>query len=424
MHTMDRATARQHDINGWYEIPRNPISKVGIFDYLGKTIGGEDPDKIYRVLRPAEELGHPECIESFKLTPWIDDHTFLGSEDGARPAEEVGVHGVIGERVEFDESDGTLYGNLKCFSSEHARRVDSGKRDLSLGYRSEYDWTPGTYNGDHYDAIQRNIRGNHVASVDEGRMGKEVAVMDAALTITFDTKDFIPMPTNTKTKRVKIGNVTMDAAVVTKGLAAVKRLSQPRKTGDEDEIAAAVQAIEAIAPLQDVLCALGAGETVEAEVIPDSTEGETDVTAPPPIGDEEDDEAKKKAEEEAKRTADEEAEKKKTADEEAAKDKTKETGDAAVARAIQHIARRDALAKRGSAVIGSFDHSAMTATQVAQYIGKKAGISLPTGDAAISTVEGFLIGHEQAAKKNKTVVVGDSAHTVTSVDPIAAAANK
>lgn len=428
MRAMDEASARKHDVNGWFEVPRNPISKVGVFDYLGSTIGGEDPDKIYRVYRPAEELGHPDCIESFKLTPWINDHTFLGGEDGATPAEEVGIHGVIGERVEFDpEFDGgTLFGNLKCFSESHARLVDAGKVDLSLGYRCEYDWTPGVYNGENYDAVQRTVRGNHVASVDEGRMGKGVVVMDASLKITCDHKDFIPM-SKTK-KRVKVGGIAMDAATVSRGIAAIGKLRAAYKTGDAGEIEEAVAAIEAIAPLQDVLASLAQGETIAAEVVPDEADPNNPTPAPNAADDDDEEAAKKKAadEEAAKKAADEEAaaEKKKAEDEEAKAEEAKKTGDAAIANAIQHIARRDALAKRGAAVVGSFDASAMTLGQTAHYIGKKLGMTLTAGDAAISQVSGFLDGHERASKNARTVVVGDSAHNPTTADPFQAAANK
>ena len=29
------ASKRKHDKNGWVEIPMNPISKIGVFPYLG-----------------------------------------------------------------------------------------------------------------------------------------------------------------------------------------------------------------------------------------------------------------------------------------------------------------------------------------------------------------------------------------------------
>jgi hypothetical protein len=41
--------------------------------------------------------------------------------------------------------------------------------------------TPGTYGGIKYDGVMRDIVGNHVALVEEGRAGADVHVGDAAL---------------------------------------------------------------------------------------------------------------------------------------------------------------------------------------------------------------------------------------------------
>jgi uncharacterized protein len=180
-------SARIEDVNGWNEIKDNPISKVGIFEYQGSQIpGAQDPNKMYRVYRPAEELSNPETIESFKLIPWIDNHVMLGrEEDGLTRPEQKGVQGVIGQEVRFDPDafeHGGLLGNLKLFSSALADSIDAGKKELSAGYRCTYDWTPGTFNGEPYDCVQRNLRGNHLASVRRGRMGPDVAVLDTAFT--------------------------------------------------------------------------------------------------------------------------------------------------------------------------------------------------------------------------------------------------
>ena len=52
------------DENGYITIPKNPISKSGVFQYLGKSISPElEPDKVYNVWRPEEELNNPETIE-------------------------------------------------------------------------------------------------------------------------------------------------------------------------------------------------------------------------------------------------------------------------------------------------------------------------------------------------------------------------
>ena len=48
-----------------------------------------------------------------------------------------------------------------------------GLRELSLGYDCDLEENPGTWNGMPYDCIQRNIRINHLAIVDEARAGHQ-----------------------------------------------------------------------------------------------------------------------------------------------------------------------------------------------------------------------------------------------------------
>ena len=57
--------------------------------------------------------------------------------------------------------------------------LDTKDRELSLGYETELEETPGvTPEGEHYDAIQRNIRYNHLAIVPRGRAGNARLNMD------------------------------------------------------------------------------------------------------------------------------------------------------------------------------------------------------------------------------------------------------
>lgn len=173
---------KQVDHNDFWYIKDNPLSKVGVFPYLGKQISSElEPDKIYQVYRPAEELLSDETINSFKLLPIVDDHTMLGTEPGMMPAEEKGVHGTSGSDVYG--KDGKLYGDLKIYSETLKDEIEAGKKELSMGYFCDYELTPGTFDGQHYDAVQRNIRGNHIALVEEGRMGSDVRVMDRKITM-------------------------------------------------------------------------------------------------------------------------------------------------------------------------------------------------------------------------------------------------
>ena len=107
----------------------------------------------------------------------------LGSKPGMMLPEDKGIEGTTGEDVYF--KDGTIYDDLKIFSENLKNLIENGKKELSMGYFCDYELVEGVYNGVEYQAIQRNIRFNHVALVEEGRMGADVRVMDKK--ITFDS---------------------------------------------------------------------------------------------------------------------------------------------------------------------------------------------------------------------------------------------
>jgi len=198
------------------EVRDNPISKVGVFPYLGSEIpGAEDPDRIYYVYRPAEELSRQETIDSFKLMPFIDEHEVLGKS--GMPAERKGVQGVIGEQVYYDEP--YLRGNLKIHSSAAQSLIAAGKVELSPCYGCDWSAEVGTFEGKPYQYVQRNIIGNHLALVEEGRTGPDVAVQDH-MKFTLDSKELLPM------------------ALAPEDMEAIKtmvlELLEAQKAGDED----------------------------------------------------------------------------------------------------------------------------------------------------------------------------------------------
>ena len=174
---------REWDANGWFTVPRNPLSKVGVFPYLGRSISPDlEPNKIYGVLRSAEELGSVEAMESLKLIPWVDDHVMLGAEeDGLMPVEQKGMQGMTGEQVEFDGS--TLFCNIKVVSEAMKNLIEEGKEELSLGYRCQYVQEDGVFDGKPYQFKQTDIRFNHLALVERGRMGADVRVLDHDITL-------------------------------------------------------------------------------------------------------------------------------------------------------------------------------------------------------------------------------------------------
>ena len=326
---MDR---REVDTNGFVEVFDNPISKVGVYPYLGSMIGAPDPDKIYQVLRPAEELGSEATISSLRLMPLLDDHLMIGKDES--PAEDKGIHGVIGEDVYF--KDGMLYGNIKIHSDSLLDKIDNdGKKELSAGYRADHEFTPGEFNGEHYDAVQRNIIFNHVALVDNGRMGSEVAVLDT------DDTNF----------NDKIGTTMAE--------------------GHIDKLRA-------------VYAALGEflGEAEEAE--PEDIVTDGDCT------DAEDDEKDEKDEKEEKEDEKEEKEdeKKEVMDAALVEQLIKKQ----VARALGSVGKRDKLYADLKPHIGVMDSAlSMTADELAAYGVKKLGLTCAKGHET-ATLAGYLAG--------------------------------
>lgn len=347
---------RTIDFNGWYEIKDNPLTKVGVFPYHGRQIDDSlDPDKIYNVYRPAEELEDEETIKSFRLLPWIDEHVMLGSpKEGLIPAEKKGVQGVIGEEVSFDGE--YLKSNIKIFSEKLAKLIESGKKELSIGYRCLYDLTPGVYNGQHYDAIQRKIRGNHLALVDEGRAGPDVAVLDH-WKVTLDSKEFEKMEMS-------------------------KEMEKPAKEMDgENELS--MESIHKL--LSEILTAVKGGSfTVQtSDVEPADLVKHNMITDDDDNIEEEDDDD----EEMEVKVEDNDEDTKKSKDYHGMDEKT----------LTLRLAERDKLAQRLSVHIGVFDHAGKTLDEVAQYGVKKLGLTCKKGHET-SILEGYL-----AAAKTTTV---------------------
>ncbi|BBU96714.1 DUF2213 domain-containing protein [Providencia rettgeri] len=382
-------TKRTYDNNGWLEVTDNPISKVGVFDYLGAEIGAPVPDKIYRVLRPPEELASEETINSFKLTPFIIEHEMLGKH--ATPAEKKGIQGVIGENVYFDPP--YLRANIKIFSDVALSNIDSGKIDLSPGYRSKYEFTSGIYEGQHYDAIQRHLRGNHLALVDEGRTGPDVAVQDH-LVITIDTKELIRMneEENKEKQTADEGAFTAEQVTALKSIIA-EVIAQTKPSTDEnpeeekkstdadpEEEQKAEQAVTA-AEVAAEEATTGTPEAVEAAEVAIETAVEAIEEAKEHLDQATTDSLNRRL----KRlkngigTMDEIASLKRKIKRLEASKPTMDTGVL-----LKQIGERDSLAHKLTPFLGVFDHATMTKQQVAEYGVDKLGIQCGKGNETIA----------------------------------------
>ena len=140
-----------------YLIDHPILTRVGIFEY-------KNPDgSIRRELRLPEEVFAPESLASYKGKPVILTH-----EAGM-----IDSDNVQQEQIGTILSEGTQDGdNVRAQIIIHdARKLDYGLRELSLGYSLDLEETPGEWQGQPYDVIQRNIRVNHLALVEKARAG-------------------------------------------------------------------------------------------------------------------------------------------------------------------------------------------------------------------------------------------------------------
>jgi uncharacterized protein len=178
------------------------VARTGVLEY-------SDGTRTWREYRPESEVFAADSLASLRGATVTDTHppklvtpeTFTAvsrghaSDDTRRDADLVVV-------------------DLFVQDADLVALVQSGeRREVSCGYTCEVDPTPGvTPEGEHYDAVQRNIRHNHVALLapGEGRSGPEVALrMDgAAVQVRHDAAG-VPM------KKIKLKGgreIKLDAA--------------------------------------------------------------------------------------------------------------------------------------------------------------------------------------------------------------------
>lgn len=351
---MRTLSKRIYDNNGWLYIPKNPISKAGVFPYLGSEIGAPEPTRIYNVLRSPEEL--EKAAPTFRLLPIIDDHELLGSigtsTDERPPA------GYTGETVTYEHP--YLYSSIKITSDALQKQLARGKIELSPAYTC--DWIPesGEYEGEQYDYKQVINHGNHLALVEKGRTGRDVAVLDH---YAFDTGGLLPM--TLEELLAAIGALSDEDKAKLQAALSPAADEEKDETAKDDEVTDIVEETDAVAE--------AAAEAVAAE------ESGDDVAAIEAAG-----EAVENAE----------------AVLEAAEELQEKIAQDAMHKAVKHIDTRNAMAARVKPFIGAVPAAAMdSAESIAAYACKKFGVKHPKGQAT-AVITGYLHGRKPASEKS------------------------
>jgi len=173
----DEASRRRIDENGYLHVSQTHLTKEQVAPYYGREIPGNkdlglDPERVYYGYRSAEEL--EKAKDTFNGMPLLIVHK---QDSAGNPLKEERV-GSIGTTPLWDSP--YLDNALTVTDQSAIDAINSEKlKEISCGYYFEPDFTPGEFNGVHYDFVMRNIRGNHVALVKEGRAGPDVVVHDA-----------------------------------------------------------------------------------------------------------------------------------------------------------------------------------------------------------------------------------------------------
>lgn len=172
-----KSSVRHKDKNGYLHVDISNITKEQIAPYYGDEIPkwqeyGLDPQKIYYLYRPAEEL--KKAAPTFNGIPLAFEHHEMNADH--MPKEYI--IGNLGTDAEFKAP--YLVNSLVITDGEAIDAIERGEyKELSAAYLYTLVMEGGMHDGEHYDGYMTDIAGNHVALVREGRAGPDVAVADS-----------------------------------------------------------------------------------------------------------------------------------------------------------------------------------------------------------------------------------------------------
>lgn len=196
--TVDVSSARI--TAGGFLVAEAKVARTGIQLYTADELNMEGGDKIIRVYRPPEEVFAADAMASYAHRPvtlehpkamidatnWKEFAKGQTGDDVLRDGEFVRVPLMLMDKATIDEWKG-------------------GKRELSMGYTMDLDIVDSTQHetpdGEPYDAIQRNLRMNHLALVSRARGGSQLRLGD-------------DKPEDSSMSDVKLTTVTVDGLSV------------------------------------------------------------------------------------------------------------------------------------------------------------------------------------------------------------------
>lgn len=223
----DRATLTEpRETENGYLVGDVRCARTGIQQYLGVEIGLPSMD-IINVYRSPEEVFNKDSLASYPHKPMTSDHPTV-DVDATNWKQFAG--GDLGDEVLRDGEFVKV--SFKMMDAGLINDYRAGKREVSMGYTAEIEFADGvTPDGEPYQAIQKNIRINHIALVDSGRAGKDcrigVADSGAANAINWGTSPITKVGDNQVTlKTLIVDGLTVETTE--QGLVAVNKIADAK----------------------------------------------------------------------------------------------------------------------------------------------------------------------------------------------------
>lgn len=157
------------DGNG-YLVTTAKLARTGAMQYLGEEIDRQK-GQVFDIYTEEDELFNQETIDSFEGKTVTNDHP-AEMEVNASNWKELAVGHIRNVRQDGEY----LIGDVIVNDAKTIKDIQSGKIELSLGYDADLVDVDGKIK-------KANIKGNHLAIVDEGRCGDKCKLGDGKPTI-------------------------------------------------------------------------------------------------------------------------------------------------------------------------------------------------------------------------------------------------
>jgi hypothetical protein len=174
--TLDAATRERfgmHITPSGFLVAEPRVARIGIQIYKGHEVGRPDMDEV-RVYRPETEVFDKRAMVSLAHKPITLDHP--DTQVDATNWKEFAVGNSTGDVARDGEY---IRVPLALMDAAAIKAARSHKSQLSVGYSANLKWEPGeTNDGQFYDAVQTEIRANHIALVSNARGGNKLKMGD------------------------------------------------------------------------------------------------------------------------------------------------------------------------------------------------------------------------------------------------------